>query len=468
MKRTIAIILFFVLLLGLMPGVVFADENSGGLLRGKTMNLGSSISDNSYGVLANVTDGDIFTTQLLYQSQVIWYSFESPVTIYNIKAWANYDLNVNFYDSNDNIIGTTNTLKYSEELVLTNAINVSKISFSTSVDKKYVFEVDINTTNIIKENPAGLLRGKMINFGNELLTSITDGNNSTWVSFYPGQSMWYSFESPVTINNIKTWADSNLNVNFYDSNDNLIGTANTLKYSEELVLTSATNVSKISFSTPSNNTYVFEFDINTTSTAPQLEPTLNVVIAEESVNVGQEITADIVLEDVANIYAEDFSINYDNNLFDYLGFEEVTGHAVYNQPVDDDGNIRFIVASQGAAYGITGEKTFIKLKFKAKAIGVATVDAVKCRIADTESEYDLVGSACGQDSVIISNQDVNRSGEYTLLDLAIAGFYYGFLASDANPEVYSLEQAGDEIVDDVDLNFIVTQMLLNSNYLPNL
>src|SRR5690606_9788576 len=138
--------------------------------------------------------------------------------------------------------------------------------------------------------------------------------------------------------------------------------------------------------------------------------------------VGQQFTADVVLKNVSNIYAEDFTVKYDNTLFDYLGYETVTGYEVYNQPIDEDGTIRFIVASQGMDYGITGEKTYIKLKLQAKAVGVGITDALKCRIADTESEFDLIDEACGEDTVIVvDNQDVNRSGEYTLLDLAIDG-----------------------------------------------
>ncbi|MCU6790854.1 cohesin domain-containing protein [Paenibacillus sp. WQ 127069] len=202
-------------------------------------------------------------------------------------------------------------------------------------------------------------------------------------------------------------------------------------------------------------------------TSQALEPTLNVVIAQEKISVGQEFIADIVLKNVANIYAEDFTVKYDNTRFDYLGFETVTGHQIYNQPTDQNGSLRFIVASQGANYGITGEKVFVKLKLRAKAVGTGKVDALKCRIADTNSEFDLGALACGEDTVTVENQDVNRSGEYTLLDLAIDGYYYGQLASSANPTVYTADQAGDEYVSNDDLVFIVNQMLLNTNYAPN-
>ncbi|WP_371318306.1 cohesin domain-containing protein [Paenibacillus elgii] len=168
------------------------------------------------------------------------------------------------------------------------------------------------------------------------------------------------------------------------------------------------------------------------------------------------------------MYAEDFSIGYDNKLFDYVGFEEVSGFKVYNKPADQNGILRFIVASQGKDYGINDEKTFLKLKLRAKAVGTGKVDALKCRIADTEKEFDLEGAACLEDSIVVEGvKDVNRSGEYTLLDLAIDGYYYSQLASVADPSKYDANQAGDEYVKDEDLIYIVNQMLLNSSYLPN-
>jgi hypothetical protein len=203
------------------------------------------------------------------------------------------------------------------------------------------------------------------------------------------------------------------------------------------------------------------------ATVPVLKPQLNVVIAEEKVNVGQEFTSNIVLKNVKDIYAEDFTIQYDNVHLEYLGFEEVSGYKVYNTPTDNNGTLRFVVASQGAAYGINAETTFLKLKFKAKAVGTGKVDGTKARIADTTTEFDLEEANCLEDTVIIENQDVNMSGEYTLLDLAIDGAHFGELGSTVDPTKYVANQVGDDTIRDEDLVFIVAQMLANTNYAPN-
>ncbi|NEW08426.1 hypothetical protein GK047_20725 [Paenibacillus sp. SYP-B3998] len=208
---------------------------------------------------------------------------------------------------------------------------------------------------------------------------------------------------------------------------------------------------------------------NEASATPQSPITsLNVIIAEEKVKIGQEFTSNIALKNAKDIYAEDFTMKYDNKLFDYVGVEEVPGYKIYNKPTDQNGELRFIVASQGKNFGITGEKTFLKLKFKAKAAGTGKVDALKCRIADTQKEFDLVEGACSEDTVTVEGvKDVNRTGEYTLLDLSIDAYYFGELASNADPSKYDANQAGDEYVKDEDLVFIANQMINNANYTPN-
>ncbi|WP_036703777.1 cohesin domain-containing protein, partial [Paenibacillus graminis] len=100
----------------------------------------------------------------------------------------------------------------------------------------------------------------------------------------------------------------------------------------------------------------------TATPTPALDPTLDVAIAPEKIGVGKEFTADISLKNVKDIYAEDFEIRYDNKLLQYLGFEEVTGYKVYNNPTDQNGSVRFVVASQGEEYGINKDTVVIKLK----------------------------------------------------------------------------------------------------------
>ncbi|TBL79366.1 cohesin domain-containing protein [Paenibacillus thalictri] len=200
---------------------------------------------------------------------------------------------------------------------------------------------------------------------------------------------------------------------------------------------------------------------------PPNQPVLDIRIAEEKIAIGTEFTANVVLANVSGIYAEDVTVGYDKSLFDFIGFEEVPGYTIYNASLSQNGTIRFIAASQGQAYGITGEATLLKLKLRAKAAGTGKVDALKCRIADTAKEFDLLGRSCNEDTVIVQNAlDVNRSGEYTLLDLAIDAYYYGQFSWNT-PAIYNTNQAGNDYIGSEDLLFIVQEMLKNANYAPN-
>jgi hypothetical protein len=216
--------------------------------------------------------------------------------------------------------------------------------------------------------------------------------------------------------------------------------------------------------------------VSVTTRVTTLTPlTMSVTVDEEKVQVGQEFTANIWLRNVINIYAEDVIMKYDNSIFDYVGFETVEGYQVVNQPLDQNGTLRFIVASQGVDYGITAPssaKTFLKLKLRAKAVGVGKVDAVSCMIADIEQQYQLLGKQCRDDVVQVEyndsgHSDVNKSGEYTLVDLAIDAYYYGQPAYNADQYKYNVNQAGDHFVNNSDLVYIVNQMLSNTNYTPN-
>ncbi|MDU5950047.1 MAG: cohesin domain-containing protein, partial [Paenibacillus macerans] len=212
-------------------------------------------------------------------------------------------------------------------------------------------------------------------------------------------------------------------------------------------------------------------EVSATPSAVALNPVLAVIINEDTVTVGQEFDATISLKNVDKIYAEDFTINYDTTLFKYLGYEEITGYKVYNESADKSGNIRFIIASQGEEYGIHEDTTILKLKFRAISIGTGDVDALRGRIADTEREFDLDEENCLLDSVIVEAvtvDDVNRSGEYTLVDLAIDGYYFGKAVADTDTARHSADQVIDGYVNDEDLVYIVNQMLNNANYSRNL
>ncbi|MFC6649474.1 cohesin domain-containing protein [Paenibacillus rhizoplanae] len=374
-------------------------------------------------------------------------------------------------------------------------------------------------TPVPTPTPAGLLRGLPLNTYSSSGSSAaygqmdwTDNNNSTYKGLPTnGGFMEYAFASATNIKSYKlyTYSQSNttygsLSVVLYNG-VNILKSVSVTEINGTEVDLSTDNVTRIRVANndSSNVNYISEFDVfgaESTPTptvaptvaptptpvptatpsptvtpepppsptpTPALEPTLDVAIAPEKIGLGKEFTADISLKNVKNIYAEDFEVKYDKEHLQYLGFEEVTGYKAYNKPVDQNGAVRFVVASQGEEYGINEDTVVVKLKFKAKAKGTAVVDSTKARIADTEEEYDLETDNCLEDSIIIEATDVNKSGTFTLVDLAIDARYFKYFAPDVDPVKYNAQQAGDEYVNDDDLLFIVDQILNNPDYLPN-
>jgi hypothetical protein len=195
----------------------------------------------------------------------------------------------------------------------------------------------------------------------------------------------------------------------------------------------------------------------------EIKPTTNLV------NIGQEFTTDVVVNNVSGIFAEDLKVSYDTTLFEYIGYEDVKGLKVYKENHDSAiGSLRFIVASQGKSNPINGGAAVVKLKFKAKAIGEGKVDAIAGRIADLTTETDIAAVDCGEALIkIVGNLDVNRSGEFSLVDLAIDAYYFGDLASNTDKTKYDADVVIDGNINDTDLSTIVSNMLANKNYTPN-
>jgi mRNA-degrading endonuclease HigB of HigAB toxin-antitoxin module len=199
-------------------------------------------------------------------------------------------------------------------------------------------------------------------------------------------------------------------------------------------------------------------------------PQLNILPKTKTVNVGEEFTTEVVVNNVYNIFAEDLKLSYDTKLFDYVGYENVTGLKVYKENHDSaTGTLRFIVASQGKSNPINENGTIVKLKFKAKAVGEGKVDATAGRIADITTETDIATEDCGEALITVKGyQDVNKSGEFSLVDLAIDGYYFGELASNTDKTKYDADVVIDNNIDDKDLSAIVNQILVNKNYKPNM
>lgn len=190
---------------------------------------------------------------------------------------------------------------------------------------------------------------------------------------------------------------------------------------------------------------------------------LNIEPEKDKIFLEQEVEADLTIDNIKEIAAEDVRIKYDNSKLQFLGMEEVPGIKVVKDE-HNDGELRVILASQGISNVVFVKKTLLKLHFKGIAEGEALVDVTKGRVSDgILMERDLFDNQCGQATIFIEDyKDVNKSGEFTLLDLAIDGRYYGLNPLDY-PQ-YKTDIAVNGAIDDEDLLQIGQYMLENPNY----
>lgn len=427
---------------------------NGGLLEGKELNRGQtafrkdavtdiSSTDNNLKTAGRLSNGGFYPTA--------WYLFPDDVTVKSF--YVNSDstnLQMLFYDSEGTLLSTEYINSTEVNTSITPLTGVRRVALYNpapySSNYVHVYEWDIyGSAKAEQPQPLTLFSGEAGDSSATLTwESVSDADSYTIK--YGTESGNYTETIPVSV------------------------TSDTY---QNYTVPGLTNGTTYYFVVSATVNGLESENSNEVSVTPLAAPkaVLDISINEDTATVGDKFIANVSLKNIDKIYAEDFTIQYDPSLFEYLGFDEVEGYKVYNTPTDENGRIRFIVASQGEEYGISEAKTFLNLNFKAKAVGTGDVDALYCRVANTTTEWDLEGDSCGSDTVTIEQadiQDVDRSGEYTLVDLAIDGYYFGRSVADTDTTNHSADQMLDDNVNDDDLVYIVNQMLSNTNYKPNL
>lgn len=214
--------------------------------------------------------------------------------------------------------------------------------------------------------------------------------------------------------------------------------------------------------------------VNVTPNMPMPLPTtssavvVNIEPEKNNINLNETVTVDLTINNITNIAAEDVRIKYDNTKLKFLGMDEIDGIKLVNSQ-ENDGELRIILASKGLTNTVEAKKTLLKLNFQGIVSGDALVDVTKGRVSNgVDMEKDLADTECGQAIIKIADtelKDVNNSGEYTLLDLAIDARHMG-----EDPKTlpqYNTDQVINGAIDDDDLTAIGKYMLANPNYQCN-
>lgn len=146
---------------------------------------------------------------------------------------------------------------------------------------------------------------------------------------------------------------------------------------------------------------------------------------------GETFTVDLALENLTqSIYAQDIRLDYDANRFELIGAAAVAEGVGLLESVRKEGEIRLILASQGAAYAIAGDLKVIELTFKAKEVAqsesgsIAVTEAI---LADGQGSE--TNAASNSLNIVIDVPgvpgDLNGDGRVSIGDLAIIAAHYG-------------------------------------------
>lgn len=196
-----------------------------------------------------------------------------------------------------------------------------------------------------------------------------------------------------------------------------------------------------------------------------LNPTVDIESVDKA-KIGDEIIANVVIHNVNNIFAEDIKLSIDTEIFEYISAESPEGIKIVYEGDLDGGVKRFITASLGEHNGANGDKILINLRLKAKKEGEGKIDVLKTRIADNSIlEEDIDEENCLEKTIVIEGyKDVNRTGEFTLLDLGIDAWYYGKTEENTDLSKYDADTVDNGKIDEEDLKAIVTEIIVNKNY----
>lgn len=188
----------------------------------------------------------------------------------------------------------------------------------------------------------------------------------------------------------------------------------------------------------------------------------------QEIELKDQATASLTIDNVTDIAAEDVYITYDTEKLKYLGAEETDGIRLVYQN-EATGTLRFMLASKGEANIITKKQILLNLKFQGIATGTALVDVTKGRITDgIEMEETVDDALCGDCTINIVEpkvpEDVNHSGEFTLIDLGIDARQEGKDPASEELSKYNTDISVNGAIDDDDLLKIGQLILDNPNY----
>lgn len=112
-KVGLAILMFAILwsVLSVGNAQAAASKYTGGLLDGQPIEISSTVGQSSGTTKTELTDNDTTNRAYLDQANIAWYKFSSPQDISSYIYYGSTDLEVRFYDSNNNLLLSSKAYK---------------------------------------------------------------------------------------------------------------------------------------------------------------------------------------------------------------------------------------------------------------------------------------------------------------------------------------------------------------------
>lgn len=191
--------------------------------------------------------------------------------------------------------------------------------------------------------------------------------------------------------------------------------------------------------------------------------------AEESISLDKEIEADVIIDNIKKITAEDIRIKYDSSKLEFLGYKEVEGIKIVKS-IKNGNEIRVVLSSKGKDNIINDREVLLKLRFKATDMGDALIKITKGRVTDgIELEKELEQGECGKLRIAITKKeekkiDIDGNNRFNLVDLGIEGRIFN---KDPNSQelsdYYNVDIVEDGVIDELDLLEIGRKVLESQN-----
>lgn len=166
-----------------------------------------------------------------------------------------------------------------------------------------------------------------------------------------------------------------------------------------------------------------------------------------------------------NIYAQDIKLQYDASLMEYVGAKSlISGVSIIADQDETPGVLRFLLASEGTAHGVTGNADVLELAFRSKeATGKTsgTISVTGAEISDGNVELTAAPSTISieiADAGIIG--DVTGDGKVSIGDLAIIAAHYGKTTTSTDwQQVKKADINKDGVIDLEDLVLVARKIV---------